>query len=231
MHYLRSIQGALGVGWRHLEPYRRLAICLVVIGLGLSVFWELAEELREGELSTFDTAVQRAIRPHHTLLLDRLAHGLSALPKPPWVLLLVLPFLGFLLAAKHFRAAVWMLLTPVSTVLVVELLKFIFARDRPLSALVAEIGYSFPSGHATGATVLYGCLGYVAWRYWVTRGWPRAAVLIVVGGLILGTGLARVYLEVHYPTDVLAGWAAGLCILAGGIILFDSNLIRAAPPP
>ncbi len=197
----------------------RLAMLLLVAGVGLFVFSELADELFEGTLTPVDLSIQHSIRPYRSTPLDWLAHVLSDAPRPPWVFLVAAPFLAYLLWTKRLRTALWVAVFPLATVAVVEVLKLAFHRDRPITAVVAEIGKSFPSSHATGAVVLYGVLGYVAWRYWARTRWARAIVFAIVALLIVGTGLARVYLEVHYPTDVLAGWAAGTCLLAGGILL------------
>lgn len=205
--------------WEHHRATILNAILLIAAGLGLSAFWELAEELSQGTLLPIDLIILKLIRPLRTTGLDVAAHFLSDLPTPPWVLLLVAPFLAYLLLTRRYRHALWLLATPTCTVVLVELLKLIFQRDRPLTAVIEEIGYSFPSGHATGATVLYGSLAFIAWRYWVRTIWSRAVVVAVGGLLIMGTGLARVYLEVHFLSDVLAGWSAGLCILAGAIML------------
>ena len=99
-----------------------------------------------------------------------------------------------------------------------ELLKAWFQRPRPTSALLYQLGLSFPSGHAMMSTAFYGCLAWLLHREYGRWGW--ATVLLTWAGLI---GLTRVYLHVHYFTDVLAGFAGGvgwLLLLRAGFVLF-----------
>ncbi|MDF7810374.1 phosphatase PAP2 family protein [Hymenobacter sp. YC55] len=86
-----------------------------------------------------------------------------------------------------------------------QLLKTHYHRTRPSSALFFQQGLSFPSGHAMIGMALYGCLAWLLWRH---RHHPAWAVLLVLWAVVIG--LTRVYLHVHYPTDVLAGFAAGV---------------------
>ncbi len=104
--------------------------------------------------------------------------------------------------------------------LVVLGLKSLFSRARPLEQVIAATGYSFPSGHAFGATVFYGMMIALAWRL-SDRRWMRAVVTILGLVIIVAVGLSRVYLNVHYPTDVVGGWLAGSAWLISSLILVD----------
>lgn len=99
-----------------------------------------------------------------------------------------------------------------------ELLKAWFQRPRPSSALLYQMGLSFPSGHAMMSMAFYGCLAWLLGREYGRWAWAVALMLWAV--LI---GLTRVYLHVHYFTDVLAGFAGGvgwLLLLRAGLRLF-----------
>ena len=99
-----------------------------------------------------------------------------------------------------------------------ELLKFFFHRARPSSALIQQWGPSFPSGHAMMSMAFYGCLAWLAVQH--GRHWGWATALVCFALLI---GLTRVFLHVHYPTDVMAGFAGGaawLVLLRTGIRVF-----------
>ena len=88
-------------------------------------------------------------------------------------------------------------------------LKLIFQRPRPdLPHLVPAGGYSFPSGHATATAALFFTLALVYCRHSGSRS-GRVLVLSIAALLALLVGISRVYLGVHYPSDVVAGWAAG----------------------
>lgn len=95
-----------------------------------------------------------------------------------------------------------------------SLLKISFQRARPdaLDAIVVEHGYSFPSGHSALGMVAYGVLAIILWRSTLPRA-ARIALVAALGVLVFAVGLSRIWLGVHYPTDVLAGWTAGLSVL------------------
>jgi undecaprenyl-diphosphatase len=116
------------------------------------------------------------------------------------------------------RYAIELLLAMGGGVALNELLKAYFHRDRPTTALIYQYGLSFPSGHAMMGMCLYGCLAWLAVQH--GRHWGLAVALVCFS---LSIGLTRVYLHVHYPTDVVAGFAGGaawLVLLRTGIRLF-----------
>ena len=111
-----------------------------------------------------------------------------------------------------------------------ELLKAFFHRDRPTTALIYQYGLSFPSGHAMMSMAFYGCLAWLAVQH--GRRWGVAVALV---SFALVIGLTRVYLHVHYPTDVVAGFAGGaawLVLLRTGIRLFwkEKKVAHSADP-
>lgn len=104
-----------------------------------------------------------------------------------------------------------------------SLAKSIFQRERPtLHRLIEETGYSFPSGHSMGAFSFYGILVYLLWRH-LPSFWGRV-ILIAVGVLmILAIGISRIYLGVHYPSDVAGGYLAAGTWLAIAIGMFQHD--------
>lgn len=97
-------------------------------------------------------------------------------------------------------------------------LKAIFARTRPEGGFVTETGFSYPSGHAFMAVVFYGYLAYLAWHSTDSRLWRTLAVL---GALVMIAllGTSRLYLGVHWLTDVLGGYASGLVWLVASLLV------------
>ncbi len=91
-------------------------------------------------------------------------------------------------------------------------LKALFARERPLEQVAEAAGWSFPSGHAFASTVFYGVVTLIVWRA-TTRPGVRWTVTVTAVLVVVAVGLSRVYLNVHFLTDVVAGWAAGLAWL------------------
>ena len=104
--------------------------------------------------------------------------------------------------------------------LVVRGLKLLFARDRPLDQVIPAEGYSFPSGHAFASTVFYGMMVYLVWRL-TERPWARAGAAVGGVTVIAAVGLSRVYLNVHYFSDVVGGWLAGSAWLVACLLLID----------
>jgi len=107
-----------------------------------------------------------------------------------------------------------------------EALKALVARARPeiLEPIVVEHGFSFPSGHAALGMVAYGVLGVFVSRSRLPPA-VRRAIVVVLGILVFLIGISRIWLGVHYPTDVLAGWTAGAVI-----VLIYAGLTRSVSP-
>jgi diacylglycerol kinase family enzyme/membrane-associated phospholipid phosphatase len=157
-------------------------------------------------------------------VLDWIAKWLAPIP----LRLVVVVAAGVMLWRRHVRFALWMLLVTVAEWLIAPYAKLIFDRPRPTwddPITVAE-GWSYPSGHAAGAGY-FAAVAIVTTMALLPRGWLRrtlTAVWIALGAVI---GLDRVLLGVHYPSDVVGGWALGVLIVMAGWAL----LLRLAPEP
>jgi membrane-associated phospholipid phosphatase len=186
-------------------------------GLGASVlsmllFSHLAEEILENEAFAFDTTLVQWARARRSPLLDRLFSAVTATGEP-WALALA----GVLMALRWLRGhreadTATLALALGGGGLLNEVLKQSFHRPRPALRLrrAHATGYSFPSGHAMTTLALYGTAGILAARHGMLTHQPAAALICVPTGLLcLLVGASRVYLEVHYPTDVVGAWAVG----------------------
>ncbi len=111
-----------------------------------------------------------------------------------------------------------------------KVLKTIFARPRPDEALrlITQGGYSFPSGHSMNNLVLYGMLIYLIWRLCREEKDRKAARIVTVCLviLILAIGLSRIFVGVHYASDVIGGWSMGLCLLMTATVVWDRVMFR-----
>jgi undecaprenyl-diphosphatase len=129
----------------------------------------------------------------------------------PVLTLLVAAVVGYQLMARHYWAALLVLAATLGGLLLSNLLKGIYARPRP--DLVPHLTYvsspSFPSGHAMLSAIVYLTLGAMLARL-VEGLWAKLYFVAIAIVLAVLVGISRVYLGVHYPTDVLAGWSAGL---------------------
>ena len=116
----------------------------------------------------------------------------------------------FLFIRKHRWYSIKIPVVSLSSVLLMYVLKFIFNRPRPLIPLLKEAkGLSFPSGHALNSMAFYGLLIYLVYRNVKHVVW-RWVLIILLSLLILMIGISRVYLRVHYVSDVVAGYCVGV---------------------
>lgn len=144
----------------------------------------------------------------------------------PNLLCLLAFFIGvpFLLFKRDVYSFLFMTLTPLFGSLLNRSLKHVYKRERPMiDELVDGTGYSFPSGHSTASMIFFGCLIYliINSRWNLPAKWFSSIVLSL---LILLIGLSRIYFHVHYPSDVLGGFAFGFSFLLFSIMLFGNRL-------
>ena len=198
-------------------------------GLLIHFFFELLDELTDKELGRFDDIVSQPI------------HNLRA----PWLtnILLVITWMGDRTAYIIFTVCLFIFfyirygsfIFPLQTSLVLGLagglnrwLKDLIERPRPDALHLTEEGsLSFPSGHAMSSIAFYGFMIYLVWRL-ISTPWIRWVLTILLTFLILLIGFSRVYLGVHYPSDILAGYAAGGACLAVFISVFTYVRYRYA---
>lgn len=193
------------------------------------VFVEVADEVIEGESHRIDQALLRLLRNPHDPAdpvgpwwVENIFKDLTALGGMTVLTLATIAVAGYLLVERKRAAALLVLISVSSGALLSSLLKNVFARPRPelVAHLVDVHTLSFPSGHAMNSAVTFLTLGAL-----LARVQPRLrtrSYLIGIAVLLTGlVGVSRVYLGVHYPSDVVAGWGAGaawaiLCWLIAG---------------
>lgn len=210
-----------------------LLIGFALVVAGATTFVELAEGLgdQEGELGAFD---------------DRLGLALAAsLPAPALEIFATITHLGdtetlwslgigvalLLLATGRLPLALAWSVSLAGNGVLTRVLKNVFERVRPEHdvALATAEGWSFPSGHTSGAVVAYGLLAYLAWRL-LPPAWRLPSVLAAMA-IAISVGCSRIFLQVHHASDVLAGWASGgvwLVISIGSIELARGAARRRA---
>lgn len=193
-----------------------LLSALAIVALGLWGFLHIAEEVGEGETRGFDTALLLAMRTgdHHDPIgpewLEFAARDVTALGGFTVLTLLTLCALGYLIIAKKYADGAVLAVSVLGATAISQMLKVGYARPRPdlVAHSVETLGASFPSGHATLSAAAYLTIGALLAH---AQGGTRVKTYIHVVAVLLTllVGVSRVYLGVHWPTDVLAGWCLG----------------------
>jgi undecaprenyl-diphosphatase len=194
-----------------------LLVSLLVVAAATWGFAELADEVMEGSTGAFDRLILLSLRnpadlsdPIGPLWFEELARDCTALGGMGVLTFLTLAIAGFLVLQNKARAALLIVGVIGGGLLFSVLLKAGF--DRPRPDLVPHGSYvytsSFPSGHSMMSALVFLTLGALLARFQSSRR-MKAYLLGLAAFLSLAIGISRVYLGVHWPTDVLAGWTAG----------------------
>jgi undecaprenyl-diphosphatase len=192
-------------------------VAFLAIAFLAFVFVAIASEMAEGDTLAWDRQILTALRatadPSHPVGPDWLLKSmrdLTALGGVSVLTLVTVVVTGYLAASRRIGLALFVALSTIGGAIGGTILKELFLRPRPLVVphLVDVDSLSFPSGHALNSAVIYLTLGAL-----LARAEARPSVRIYVIGvaifLTMLIGISRVYLGVHYPSDVLAGWCAG----------------------
>lgn len=192
-------------------------LLLTIAAVAVFVFFELVEEVLEGETRGFDEAVLHALRspddpgnPVGPWWLEVMFKDITILGGTTVVTLITLAALGYLLMVGKWATALLVIVAVAGGAALSTGLKLGFERPRPelVAHLVDVRTLSFPSGHAMVSAITYLTLGALLAKVQPQRS-LKAYILMIAVLLSLLIGVSRVYLGVHWPTDVIAGWCAG----------------------
>ena len=193
----------------------RLAALGLVLVLGfvagvvaLLLFAGLADDVTEGQTMAIDTAALVWLRQFQSAAVDVFARVCSAMGSEALAVIGVV-LLVVLGVKRRWGAAVALFVTTLGAQFLNDVLKDVFQRTRPapVVGIIPSQSFSFPSGHAMVAAAFYGYLAYLSWN--LLRGWQRWLAVSGLLILVFLIGLSRLYLGVHYLTDVVAGYIAG----------------------
>jgi undecaprenyl-diphosphatase len=204
--------------WRKLERHEitwlaiGISACLVLL-----VFINLASEVMEGDTQALDARILLALRdpadlgrPIGPAWIEPVLLDLTAIGGPVVLGLVVFAVAGFLALQERYRTALVVLVTAASGELANFTMKNLFMRTRPdvVPHLRDVASTSFPSGHAMESAIIYLTLGAMLMRI-AERRLTKIYCMTVAVIVTLLVGVSRVYLGVHYPTDVIGGWTFG----------------------
>jgi undecaprenyl-diphosphatase len=203
--------------WRGADGIWLLATLLALLAAALG-FIALWDEVKEQELQQFDERVLRSLRqpdnpavPIGPRWLSEAARDVTALGSGSVLALVVVAVTGFLALVRRYRTLLFVLGSTLGGAMLNAWLKGLLGRPRPavVPHLTWVLSESFPSGHAMLSAIVYLTLGALLAQL-TERRRLKAYLLGAALLLTLLIGVTRVYLGVHYPTDVLGGWMAGL---------------------
>src|SRR6478672_2207867 len=240
----RGARGHLGFFWNfcyrglrqmggHAEKFYLtvgifLLVGIVVAVAGTVVFAELGEWVKKGYTQRFDIAALQWLGAHHTPLLTTIMTEVTPLGTGIVVMTTVGVTAAFLWHTEHKISAQLLLAATAGNIILNNVLKLYFDRARPsvFAWQTHAASSSFPSGHAMSATVVYGTVAYLLARL-QKHGWSRAITLVTAIVMIALICTTRLYLGVHYPSDVLGGIVVGLAWAAFCMATFEASLVLA----
>lgn len=208
---------------RNYSKFRLMILFSVIVGLLVSLFW-LWQKTASIQIKQFDLAVFDFFLNFKTLFLIKFFSVITLLGSTYLIVLNFLILAWILISKRRKRAAAITLFALMGSVILTHFLRNTFERPRPYGCLATLLGsscYSFPSGHSTISIYFYGLLLYLIFRFlpislkkffWFSLGVSILVILI---------GISRIFLGVHYPSDILAGFFLGGSWLLLAILLID----------
>lgn len=199
---------------------------MVWVGLFLVipfVLLAIASLYEWGLLGWIDDEIGMEIIENRHPFLNTVMTWITHIGGVPASIVIVTGIAGYLyFKLKEKALAIWYVLTvAIGAGALNQLFKYLFARERPsdIEQLIEQGGYSFPSGHSMGSMVLYGGLVFLFVQLGKGRT-KKIAAAIVAAFIILLVGISRIYLGVHFPSDVIGGFSLGAAALAISIALY-----------
>ncbi len=202
-----------------------LPVFLVAGGLGISIaflylFAQLAEEMLESEVESFDDRIIGFFNQFSNDVLDIIMFWITESGSIWFLTFFSFVILSFLWIKKKDKwGIIFFIITIGGGGLLTKMLKISFGRERPsINEAIDAVGYSFPSGHSMGSFLFYGFLAYLMLRSNLKKTIKWTAFYLC-GLMTILIGTSRIYLGAHYPSDVIAGYLAGgfwliICLLA-----------------
>src|SRR5947209_5280319 len=198
---------------------------IVLAAAALVFFGFLAEEMLESETARFDTVVREYVHGFASPTLTHIMQGFSFLGSVAMQLVLTITAIVAFLYVRRRRAAELFAITMAGAAVLDVVLKLAFHRVRPTAYFGTSPGsFSFPSGHALGSLCFYGALAVILSAH-IAKKTTRAIIWAGALGIAGVIGLSRIYLGVHYPSDVLAGYSAAVVWV--GAVGFSDKILRS----
>jgi membrane-associated phospholipid phosphatase len=207
---------------------RRVVGLILLLGVPFAIFLALAEDVVEQQVFAWDTTILRWAADHRMPSLDRLMQVVTDLGATITLAGAALALTALLLYRRLHREALFIVVSVGGAAILNVLLKQLFQRPRPdvVTPVITAHGFAFPSGHTMSSMALACAVALLCWRMRWRYRWTVSIGALAFAMLV---GASRVYLGVHYPSDVLAGWLVSLD-LVGVVYLLFFRVGRAARP-
>lgn len=194
-----------------------------MLALFTVIFFIFVEGYADQEFHAFDFAVIELIQAPITDRMTELMIAITHVGSVPGLAIFAIAVALLVTAGKNYKEAILYLAACGAGGMFNWLLKLMFQRERPqINPLLEVTGHSFPSGHSMGTMVVYGLAVYLL-LILVRRRWVKiTGTILLIAGILL-IGLSRIYLGVHYPSDVIGGFAAG-----AAWVLFCTAILETA---
>jgi len=205
--------------------FRKHKEVIFMITFPTILFIKLSEDLLRDELTVFDSTIYSYLSRYISKNLTWVMKAVSDLGSAPVLIAIAISGFIILRKSKKYYYSKVIMINLVAVWVLNDTFKVVFHRQRPdILRLVEAGGFSFPSGHSMISMGFYGFLIYLC-NVNIEKGWERRIAVFLMSLLILFIGISRIYLGVHYASDVLAGFSAGLAWLVIFITLVNKYYI------
>jgi len=218
-----------------IRQFKKLSLEIILLAIiFIGCCWGLlaiADMIFEDKNLAFDNRVFLSIRPYINDTNTKLIRAITFFGSQNFLLPANLLLIGiFIFHIKHYRYSLMIIAVSVTSTAVLFLLKTILQRQRPLVPLISKVhGYSFPSGHTFSSLVFYGMLAYIAYKT-IGNKYLKWLCIVLLFAFSFLIGFSRVYLKLHYASDVLAGFCLGIIwlLLAKWLMVRTEKMIPPA---
>ncbi|MGZ7443243.1 phosphatase PAP2 family protein [Paenibacillus sp. TH7-28] len=202
-------------------------VTLIVCTLG---FGAISLFVHDNEIRNFDKIVTAWIQHWENPALTAVMKFFTTIGGGlPFILVIITAMVVLYTVLRHRRELVFLAGVMLGSTVLNWALKTLFHRARPVIHRIIEAeGYSFPSGHSMAAFSFYGALAFLIWRHVPTSS-GRSLIIVLSTLFILAIGISRIYLGVHYPSDVLGGYFVSGCWLTASILWYKKYVIDRTP--
>lgn len=206
---------------------KNISFPLLVAALCMIAFISIALSISDNQIHRFDDTLIGWIQGLESPGMTQFMHLFTWIgSEMPVVFITIIAMIVLYVCLRHKRELLFLACVLAGSTLLNALLKLVFQRARPTINRIIEVsGYSFPSGHSMAAFSLYGGLAFLIWKHVPTLT-GRVLMIVASAVFILTIGISRIYLGVHYPSDIVGGYFLSGCWLSTCIWFYRRHLER-----